>query len=519
MEILTSKASESRLIRGPANEKGWRPVVETRNEVLAPASGIPLACLIHISDIHICDAQSPARVESLDRFADPHHPFSRIVPIVGTYRAQEILTAQTFEALIRKINTIEVGVITKRPIDVVVITGDVTDNAQQNELRWYLDILHGNIVVPDSGDLTRWEGAASLDPARYDPSYWNPEGTPSGCIDDYPRALYGFPEVRGLIEASRAPFAAEGLRHSWFSTHGNHDALLQGTVPPDTTLSAFSVGANRIRGLKENINALSLLATFSELGPATYPDPSMLVTEHITPDIARQLNMSQDWVRLHTQCGHDHGYVPGQREKYWFRDIGVIRLISLDTVNENGGWQGSLGREQFEWLRSQLSQPEPRYFVILSHHPASTLFNIFDPGNLGRVGESEVVNLLLSEPRVILWLAGHRHQHRIEYFSGEGAVGFWQIETASNIDWPQQGRMVEILEDDHEILITTHVFDHLGTVAPDLEKKHFDLNSLAGLSRLLAANDWQRREGDYFIENNEGNRSDRNVILRRALAN
>ena len=135
MEKLASKTSESRLIRGQANEKGWRPVVEIRNEVLAPASGNPLACLIHISDIHICDAQSPARVEALDRFADPHNPLSRLVPLVGTYRAQEILTAQTFEALIRKINTIEVGVTTKRPVDVVVITGDVTDNAQQNELR------------------------------------------------------------------------------------------------------------------------------------------------------------------------------------------------------------------------------------------------------------------------------------------------------------------------------------------------------------------------------------------------
>jgi metallophosphoesterase (TIGR03767 family) len=505
-----------RLIRGQANEKGWRPVVEIEGEILAPAVGRSIAHLIHISDIHICDAQSPARVEALDRFADPHNPLSKLIPLVGTYRAQEILTAQTFEALIRKINAISHGVMCDRLVDAVVITGDVTDNAQQNELKWYLDILHGKLVIPDSGDLTKWEGASTTNAHRYDPSYWNPEGTPPGCEDDFPRARYGFPEIKGLTEAIRAPFIAQGLQHRWFSTHGNHDALLQGTVPPNEELRSFATGDQRLRGLKPETDLVTLFSTFNEVGPANYPNPETVITEKVTPDLQRGFNSRTQWNEIHTTCGHDHGYRAGQTEKYWARDIENLRMISLDTVNHNGGWQGSLSREQFEWLERELQNPDPHYFVILSHHPAGDLFNLYDPNNEGRVGEKEVVELLLAEPRVILWLAGHRHQHKIDLYTANDSTGFWHIETASNIDWPQQGRAIEILETESEVLIVTHVFDHLGERDPDLNVTEFDWRNLAGISRLLAANDWQRRSGDFFIEKNEGNRSDRNVILRRA---
>jgi hypothetical protein len=39
------------------------------------------------------------------------------------------------------------------------------------------------------------------------------------------------------------------------------------------------------------------------------------------------------------------------------------------------------------------------------------------------------------------------------------------------------------------------------------------VNELAGLSRLLSVNDWQRRGGIFAIENNEGESFDRNGIV------
>ena len=98
-----SDSRNQRILRGEPNELGWVDLEIAPGEELigdAPrADAVPLLTFIHISDFHLCDAQSPARVELMDRFADPHHPMSEMVPFVGAYRAQEILTTQTLEAV------------------------------------------------------------------------------------------------------------------------------------------------------------------------------------------------------------------------------------------------------------------------------------------------------------------------------------------------------------------------------------------------------------------------------------
>ncbi len=514
-----------RIIRGEANEKGWRNLEMEIGEEIAghppTASARSLLSLVHISDLHICDAQSPARIELLDRFADPHHPMSALVKLVGVYRAQEILTAQTLESMVQTINSIENGPITARPIDAVVVTGDVTDNAQSNELSWYLTLMDGGQIHPDSGNSTTWEGAASTDPEKYDRSYWNPEGTPPGCEDDFPRAYYGFPEIKGLTDAVRKPFVATGLRHQWLATHGNHDALLQGTVPSDEVLEAIAAGDRRAIGLSPDIDINQLFQSFTQVGPANYPSAENAAFISTSADSRRTFNKPSDWAKVHHECGHGHGLTPAnvaEGTKYWFKDIGEIRLISLDTVNINGGWQGSLDQTQFDWLKKTLADPAPRYFVLLSHHPSSTLFNLYaQEGADRRIGEIELLDLLHKEPRVILWLAGHNHEHKIEFLEKQGQSGksgFWHIQTASNIDWPQQGRTVEIVQDGNHVVIATTVFDHQSPIR--LEEAIADLDnpiSMAGISRILSANHWQRRSGEFDLELGAGKIEDRNRFL------
>ena len=152
----------------------------------------------------------------------------------------------------------------------------------------------------------------------------------------------------------------------------------------------------------------------------------------------------------------------------------------------------------------------------MSHHPASTLFNLYQPdGADRRIGEIEVVELLANEPRVILWLAGHNHRHKIEKV-GDGENYFWHIQTASNIDWPQQGRVVEILKDGEKVVIATSVFDHQSPLSLDEATSNLDSPvNLAGLSRLLAANDWQLRSGEFDLEQLAGKKEDRNRFLWR----
>jgi metallophosphoesterase (TIGR03767 family) len=449
---------------------------------------------------------------------------SALVPFVGAYRAQELLTAQSLESMIQTVNSMKRGFFSQRSIDFVIATGDVTDNAQANELDWYFTLMEGGTVHPDSGDFDHWEGVAQRDPEKYDRSYWNPEGTPAGCEDDYPRSLYGFPVVRGLTHAVRQPFQASGLVHKWFATHGNHDALLQGTVPANDELLQIATGDKRLIAIAPDIDLAAAFGGWNMVGPASYVSPEGGTFRDQILDERRRFNGVSDWAKLHLQClekGHDgHGLTQANADagtKYWFRDLDSFRLISLDTVNLHGGWQGSLDEPQFNWLKDLLNNCEAKKVILFSHHPLHTLFNDYSPtGADRRVAREEIEEELLKHPEIIAWFAGHDHDNRVRFIGTEGVNGFWHILTSSLIDWPQQGRVVEILRDGDEIVIATSVFDHDSPI--DFNEATSDLSNpvnLAGLSRILSANHWQRRkQNDYFNELAAGEPMDRNRILR-----
>jgi len=494
----------------PAGDFGWRRLVADSKEIQIPGSThqvkLPLFNVIHISDTHICDAQSPARVEYLDRFADPHHPASAIVgSLIGTYRAQEMLTVHVLQNMIQTINEIEYSPVTGSFIDAVLITGDLTDNAQVNEFQWCATLLEGGTVNPDSGSPDRWEGAGG---DMYSPFFWNPHGTPKGEDDDFPRALYGYPEIPELLDAIRAPIISPGIKHEVLPVHGNHDALLQGTVAPDQFLRDLAKSDLKIFQIPDE-EALRTLLNITEVGPAQYPALGNPTYMPVTADSAR------DFVDTNIWSSRFSMYSKESDRKYWRKDFGQVKLIALDTVNPFGGWQGSLDRAQMNWLAEQLETLENDLVVITSHHPLQDLFNGYTPHAEARVTRDEIERLLISKKQVIAWICGHTHQHRITYFGSEPSQGFWQIETSSLIDWPQQGRTIEIfLNENDDICIATAPFDHQGVVHQDYRELNIsDASHVAGLSRELSLNDWQRRGAPYPIEANEGNPSDQAALL------
>jgi metallophosphoesterase (TIGR03767 family) len=488
---------------------------------------VPLCAFVQLSDLHVTDAQSPARAEFLDRHGDGDDPIASIVGRVGLYRPQESLTLHVLEAMIRAVGRIDRGPVTGAPLAFAVTTGDMTDNCQENELSWYLAALDGGAsIASDSGNPTRYEGVGAAD--FYDRRYWHPDGTPSGELEDLPRLKRGYPTVPGLLDAARAPIFSPGLGLDWYAVYGNHDALIGGTLPGLEPLSAFVTGAMKTVALADGADPLALL-TANEFAPSVGQwGLATGVTRAVTPDPRRRLSDFAHFRDAHLQSGgtpRGHGLSPDDPRAYYAFSRGPVRFIVLDTVNPAGGWQGSLDETQLAWLEAELVSShrwyrdhagrrvagigEDRLVVLVSHHPLSTLVNDFGSG---RVLANRVTNLLDRFPNVIAWVNGHTHEHRVTPHRRTGGGGWWEITTSSHVDWPQHSRIVELAFDRRggDLLIASTVLDHAGAIDPR-DGELTDPGTLAGWSRELAANPWQGRVGGRPF--GRGSVRDRNVLL------
>jgi metallophosphoesterase (TIGR03767 family) len=494
----------------------------------------PLACFVQLSDLHVTDVQSPARAEFLDRLGDADSAFAPLLGRIGVYRPQETLTAQVVEAMTRAVGRVERGPLTRAQVQFAISTGDATDNCQSNELDTYVGLLNGGqLVSTDSGALGRFEGVGSTE--HFDRRYWHPDGSPAGEGADIPRAVYGFPAVPGLLETSLTPFTAVGLPLPWYAVYGNHDALFGGTLFPHDVLAAVACGPDKAIQLSADADPIALLAN-NELEPS----PALwgllsAPTRRVTPDAARRPVTGQEWIARHLSepgnpLGHGLASAPAGCCYYGF-DVGIIRFLVLDTVNRSGGWQGSIDDAQLDWLEGELiagsavfldasgrrvrHHADNRIFVLVSHHPLETLLNDFSPDGARRNLAPAVQKLLARFGNVVCWVNGHTHANSIQPIRSpeNGATGgFWQVTTASHIDWPQQARVVEIALDstNGDLVIATTMIDHLGLVEP----RHGALDevqTLAGWSRELAANAWQGRIADEPA--GRGGPLDRNAIL------
>jgi metallophosphoesterase (TIGR03767 family) len=474
-------------------------------------SAVPLVVMAHLSDTHVMDHQSPGRAELLDRYSDPDSAARTEFGSIGTYRAQELFTFQVAEAMVRAVRQTKAGPLSAAPLDFAIVTGDATDNCQRNELNSYITLLDGGEVVPDSGDLDQYEGVSG--PKVEDDRYWHPEGGPQ----DIPRTRFGFPEVPGVLTAARLPFMAAGIGLPWYAVFGNHDNLLQGTMAPEGWLSGFTVGGIKYVTPPGGIDVANLLHRFESADGAALTDLAGSAQLAVTPDPARATVTRAEHVREHFRPGGrplGHGYSKqnlAEGTAYYSFDHGPVRCLVLDTVNPHGGWQGSLDARQLRWLQAQLAGATTRPVVLFSHHPLETLVNdTRPPGADRRVLAAELCAVLLAHPNVVAWVNGHTHAHAVTAVT-DGETGFWQITTASHIDWPQQARLIELLAVPGGLAIACTVID---TAAPAAYQGTADPADLAGLSRELAANDWQVRE---LITpeggGGAGTASDRNVIL------
>ena len=191
------------------------------------AAGEPLLTVAHLSDLHVCDHQSPARVEFLDRWADPDSPILEHLGEVGAYRSQELLTAQVVEAGVRAVNAVEPRAGARRRRSTWPSPPATTPTTRRpTSWTWYLTLLDGGRVAPGLRRPDPVRGRRGRRDRRR--ALLAPERrTATTCRARSTGSL----RCQGFWTRCAAPFDAAGLRLPWLAVHGNHDRLLQGTVP------------------------------------------------------------------------------------------------------------------------------------------------------------------------------------------------------------------------------------------------------------------------------------------------
>ena len=363
---------------------------------LAPRAraGPTIATLAQISDAHVRDEESPARAFLLDRTG---------APFTSTFRPQEALSSQVLAGAVAAVNA-------ARP-QAVLVTGDLVDNAQENELDQALGALDGGVIDPDSGD-PGYDGPQSASNA--DPFLYRPDS-------DAPRHP-------GLLDRAQRPFRSAGLAAPWFPVFGNHDLLVAGEAPRSAALERLVLGDREPSeldpGLQRPRTAEDLEALLAQGFPGpTVPTPADPARRHLGGE--ELLNR----VRRASGSGGE-----GERLDYSF-DVGPrLRVIALDIVRRDGGSDGRVTPDQVAWLADELEQAGSRWVMVTSHQPLTS-----------SQGGQAALAALDRSPGVVAVLSGHTHASSIEP-RRSAAGGYWLIATPSLADYPQQARALRLRE-------------------------------------------------------------------------
>ncbi len=369
-----------------------------------------LAFLWTMTDTHIVDEESPARLINGDTLFD------------SAYRNHESWSTQLLEGALRTLRAFN----SCHPLDFTLLTGDLIDNRQRNEMAWFIQVMEGGLVDPDSG--------ADEDP---------------------------FP---GEANDQHDSFSAVGhpANLPWYAVPGNHDLLSQGNgsmldwmladpLGDKANLSILSLGLN---------NAVTPVCldepwydTESTVPARCYMPPrSYFKNGDIIPDTDRAFIGILEWLEYFfgTETIPDgHGFTAENLKNgtasYVVDDVvpGMpIVLIVLNTVAESGS-DGVFDDARREWLITKLDQAEldNKMVIVSSHHTAA---------NMEGVQKDQLVAVLNSYPHVALHIGGHSHKNRIRpHPAPEGLPpehGYWEIESSGTMDWPQQTRLLEFVD-------------------------------------------------------------------------
>jgi len=238
----------------------------------------------------------------------------------------------------------------------------------------------------------------------------------------------------------------------------------------------------------------------------------------ITPDERRRPFSTAEFVRHHLDSANTgpgpvgHGFsennADGRNVYYTFRIAPGVVGLSLDTTTMAGLADGSIGLGQFTWVENTLKRTSSTYydffgrkvtqnvtdelFILFSHHTSDTMGNVLPDARHPlepRLNGDTFVSLLHRFPNVLAWVNGHTHHNKITPHVGKTAKqSFWEINTASHIDFPQHARIIEVADnaDGTLSLFTTLIEAEAPYAAPYSDTS---TQALASLYRELSYND------------------------------
>jgi metallophosphoesterase (TIGR03768 family) len=438
---------------------------ERRLDLLSPSynitSGTDTAKLLRFfdfTDIHITDKETPAQAIYYGYMGGQSSGYSPVM----------LSTTHVLDAAVQTINALH----KEDPFDFGISLGDAANNEQYNEIRWYIDVLDGKTINPDSG------------------------------VKDNP--------VPGPLNDYQDTYKAVGLNKSikWYQVLGNHDHNWIGTNPPDDYLKANYTGEYILNmgniftdpsGIKSRGFYMGAIDGRTEHGDiigvgnvSDFDTPPKV----LAADPNRRVLTVSEWMGEFFKTNSNpkgHGFNQSDAKAgiayYSFEprsDI-PVKVIVLDdtqpaTDPEAGGYgHGSLDNEQFDWLVSELDQgqAEGKLMIIAAHIPigvegsSSPLNQYMSWSPVADISEQQLLEKLHEYPNLILWIAGHRHFNtitpQISPDPDHPELGFWVVETSSLRDFPQQFRTFDIVRNsDNTISIFTTNVDPAvkeGTIA------------------------------------------------------
>lgn len=375
----------------------------TLDDSEAPTPGAApklLVRFVHLADTQLADDESPARLASFDEVAD------------GAFRPQEGHVCRMLNAGVRTINALHVDT----PLDFVLLGGDNTDNAQSNELEWFMGILNGAPAV---------ECDSALD-------------------DDL---------VPGPDNDAKDRFAPVGLDVPWRWVTGNHDILRQGTFAIlDKT---EPVGESSVGGTRD------------------YSQPGAPIVKGTVPaDPARAFIEEPDQVAAVAADGDGHGVDAGAVElgrAFYTFDVPntPLRFFVMSTATVTGSSKGLVRPGDIETIYAPLldqALADGKWVIVTSHHRSGSLSNGAEFG-IGMEFEDALtseqwVDFLGGYDNVIMHLAAHTHRLMVESMQPTGGHPYWEMVTPSLNDFPSQMRVIEVWDQDNGSLsIRARAFD------------------------------------------------------------